>query len=109
MTPAGVPPSFSECYAARFPAIAGQLALYLGSAAEAEEVTQEAFTRAWVRWLPPNQRRAVVLHYLAGPPVAEVADLCQAREGARARQATAATCVPADGRAFLPHDATPVV
>jgi RNA polymerase sigma-70 factor (ECF subfamily) len=32
--------------------------------------------------LPDNQRRAVVLHYLAGLPVAEIADLCRAREGA---------------------------
>jgi RNA polymerase sigma-70 factor (ECF subfamily) len=32
--------------------------------------------------LPANQRRAVVLHYLAGLPVAEIAALCRAREGA---------------------------
>jgi RNA polymerase sigma-70 factor (ECF subfamily) len=136
-----VPPEFAECYAARFRPIAGQLAVYLGSAEEAQEVTQEAFTRAWVRWgrigryddpgawvrrvawnlatsrirrmrtalrhrhsqrpepvagpgpervaletalatLPANQRRAVVLHYLAGLSVVEIADLCRAREGA---------------------------
>src|SRR5690348_818656 len=118
------PPEFSECYAARFSTIAAHLAVYLGSVEEAQEVTQEAFTRAdrisryddpgaWVRrvawnlatsrlrrartalrhWrtqrlepiagpgpdgvaltralaaLPANQRRAVVLHYLAGLPV----------------------------------------
>jgi RNA polymerase sigma-70 factor (ECF subfamily) len=136
-----VPPDFAECYAARFHPIAGQLAVYLGSIEEAQEVTQEAFTRAWMRWgrvaryddpaawvrrvawnlatsrirrmrtalryrqaqrpqtvagpgpervaletalaaLPDNQRRAVVLHYLAGLPVAEIAQLCRAREGA---------------------------
>jgi RNA polymerase sigma-70 factor (ECF subfamily) len=133
-------PSFDECYAARFRPIAGQLAVYLGSVEEAQEVTQEAFVRAWTRWhrvsryddpaawvrrvawnlatsrlrrmrtalrhrqstreehldgpdpdrvvlqtaiaaLPPNQRRAVVLHYVAGLPVAEIAELCRAREG----------------------------
>ncbi|GGM54092.1 RNA polymerase sigma factor [Dactylosporangium sucinum] len=148
------PPEFADCYAAQFRVIAAQLAVYLGSVEEAQEVTQEAFTRAWSRWsriahyddpgawvrrvawnlatsrlrrartalrhwrgqrlelvagpgpdrvaleaalaeLPPNQRRAVVLHYLAGLPVAEIADLCRAREGAvrtwlyRARQTLA--------------------
>jgi RNA polymerase sigma-70 factor (ECF subfamily) len=134
-------PDFADCYAVQFRRIAGQLAVYLGSVEEAQEVTQEAFTRAWVRWdriagyddpaawvrrvawnlatsrirrmrtalrhrqsqrpasvagpgpdrvvleaalatLPANQRRAVVLHYLAGLPVAEIAELCRAREGA---------------------------
>ena len=32
--------------------------------------------------LSANQRRAVVLHYLVGLSVAEIADLCRAREGA---------------------------
>ncbi|GIJ49179.1 RNA polymerase sigma24 factor [Virgisporangium aliadipatigenens] len=132
---------FDDCYAVHFRPIAGQLAVYLGSVEDAQEVAQEAFTRAWVRWgrisryedpaawvrrvawnlatgrlrrmriawrhrntervetvagpgpdavalrdalarLPDNQRRAVVLHYLAGLPVAEIADLCRAREGA---------------------------
>jgi RNA polymerase sigma-70 factor (ECF subfamily) len=131
---------FDECYATRFRPIAGQLAVYLGSVEEAQEVTQEAFVRAWTRWhrisryddpaawvrrvawnlatsrlrrmrtalrhrqghrpetvdgpgpdkvalqaaiaeLPANQRRAVVLHYLAGLPVAEIAELCRAGEG----------------------------
>jgi RNA polymerase sigma-70 factor (ECF subfamily) len=139
--PQPVPPDFVECYAAQYRPIAGQLALYLGSVEEAQEVTQEAFVRAWVRWrrisrydepaawvrrvawnlatsrirrmgtalrhrhghrpepvagpgpervalqaalatLPPNQRRAVVLHYLADLPVAEIAELCRVREGA---------------------------
>jgi RNA polymerase sigma-70 factor (ECF subfamily) len=142
MRPAdAVPPDFTECYVARFGTIAAHLAVYLGSVDEAQEVTQEAFTRAWARWgriaryddpgawvrrvawnlatsrlrrartalrhrrtqrpepvagpgpdrvaltralagLPPNQRRAVVLHYLAGLPVAEIADLCGVRQGA---------------------------
>jgi RNA polymerase sigma-70 factor (ECF subfamily) len=136
-----VQPDFAECYRVQFGRIAGQLAVYLGSVEEAQEVTQEAFVRAWLRWgriagyddpsgwvrrvawnlatsrirrmrtalryrqrqrpqsvagpgpervalalalakLPANQRRAVVLHYLAGLPVAEIADLCRAREGA---------------------------
>lgn len=136
-----VPPDFAECYAAHFGPVAAQLAVYLGSVDEAQEVTQEAFTRAWMRWgriaryddppawvrrvawnlatsrirrmrtalqhrhsqrpasvagpgpewvalekalstLPANQRRAVVLRYLVGLPVAEIADLCRVREGA---------------------------
>jgi RNA polymerase sigma-70 factor (ECF subfamily) len=136
-----MPPDFTECYTASFGTIAGQLAVYLGSADEAQEVTQEAFVRAWVRWgriaryddpaawvrrvawnlatsrvrrartalrhwrgqraepvagpgpervaleralaaLPPDQRRAVVLYYLAGLPVAEIAELCRVRDGA---------------------------
>jgi RNA polymerase sigma-70 factor (ECF subfamily) len=136
-----MPPDFAECYAASFAPIAGQLAVYLGSAEEAQEVTQEAFVRAWTRWgrisryddpaawvrrvawnlatsrirrarialrhwrgqraelvdgpgpervaleralatLPADQRRAVVLYYLAGLPVAEIAELCRVREGA---------------------------
>jgi RNA polymerase sigma-70 factor (ECF subfamily) len=32
--------------------------------------------------LPPDQRRAVVLYYLAGLPVAEIAELCRVRDGA---------------------------
>jgi RNA polymerase sigma-70 factor (ECF subfamily) len=41
---------FDECYATRFRPIAGQLTVYLGSVEEAQEVTQEAFVRAWTRW-----------------------------------------------------------
>ena len=137
----GLQPDFTECYAAQFRPIARQLAVYLGSVEEAQEVTQEAFTRAWVRWariaryddpaawvrrvawnlatsrirrmrtalryrqsqrpepvagpgpervalttalatLPANQRRAIVLHYMAGLPITEIAHLCRVREGA---------------------------
>jgi RNA polymerase sigma-70 factor (ECF subfamily) len=137
----GGAPEFAECYGAQFRPIARQLAVYLGSVEEAQEVTQEAFTRAWTRWgriaryddpgawvrrvawnlatsrirrmrtalqyrlnqrvelvdgpgpervaleaalamLPANQRQAVVLYYLAGLPVAEIAEMCRAREGA---------------------------
>jgi RNA polymerase sigma-70 factor (ECF subfamily) len=150
----GVPSDFGECYAAWFRPIAGQLAVYLGSTEEAQEVTQEAFTRAWARWdglgrydepaawvrkvawnlatsrlrrartalrhwraqrtelvdgpgpervalqvaltaLPDAQRRALVLFYVAGLPVAEIAEICRASEGAvrnwlyRGRQALA--------------------
>jgi RNA polymerase sigma-70 factor (ECF subfamily) len=47
--------------------------------------------------LPDGQRRAVVLHYLVGLPVAEVAELCRVREGTvrtwlyRARHSLAAS------------------
>ncbi|WP_433217569.1 RNA polymerase sigma factor [Dactylosporangium sp. CS-047395] len=158
-----MPPDFAECYTASFAPIAGQLAVYLGSAEEAQEVTQEAFVRAWVRWgriaryddpaawvrrvawnlatsrirrarvalrhwrgqraepvvagpgpervaleralatLPPDQRRAVVLFYLAGLPVAEIAELCRVRPGAvrtwlyRARIALAEHLTDAEG------------
>ncbi|HTJ32020.1 MAG TPA: sigma factor-like helix-turn-helix DNA-binding protein [Dactylosporangium sp.] len=137
----GAMPDFAECYGAQFPVIARQLAVYLGSVEEAQEVTQEAFTRAWTRWgriarydepgawvrrvawnlatsrirrmrtalryrqsqrielvdgpgpewvaleralktLPDRQRQAVVLYYLGGLPVAEIAELCRARDGA---------------------------
>jgi len=53
--------------------------------------------RAALASLPDGQRRAVVLHYLLGLPVAEVADLCRVREGTvrtwlyRARLALAVT------------------
>src|SRR3954471_5113332 len=48
--PDAVPPDFAECYATEFARIGGQLAVYLGSVEEAQEVTQEAFARAWLRW-----------------------------------------------------------
>ncbi|MET7423874.1 sigma-70 family RNA polymerase sigma factor [Dactylosporangium sp. NPDC005555] len=47
--------------------------------------------------LPDGQRRAVVLHYLVGLPVAEIAELCRIKEGTvrtwlyRARQTLAGT------------------
>ncbi|WP_144120283.1 RNA polymerase sigma factor [Catellatospora sichuanensis] len=41
---------FEECYAAHFHKITIQLAAYLGSLAEAQDVTQEAFARALPRW-----------------------------------------------------------
>ena len=34
-----MPPDFTDCYAASFAPIAGQLAVYLGSVDEAQEVT----------------------------------------------------------------------
>ncbi|MER7281485.1 sigma-70 family RNA polymerase sigma factor [Dactylosporangium sp. NPDC000244] len=37
--------------------------------------------RAALAGLPDGQRRAVVLHYLVGLPVAEVADVCRVRTG----------------------------
>jgi RNA polymerase sigma-70 factor (ECF subfamily) len=42
---------------------------------------QSVAIRAALARLPDGQRRAVVLHYLVGLPVAEVADVCRVREG----------------------------
>ncbi|GHJ53099.1 RNA polymerase sigma24 factor [Nonomuraea sp. TT08I-71] len=124
---------FIALYHASYGKVASQLHAYLGNRAEAEDVAQEAFTRAWRQWskiskyedpigwvrrvgwniatsrlrramvaarvmrrqhnprvvpevdpnhvaivaalrtLPARQRRAVVLHYIADLPIAEVA------------------------------------
>ena len=123
---------FDAFYSAHFRRLTSQLHAYLGDLAEAQDVVQEAFTRAWPRWdkisryedpaawvrrvawnlatsrwrrlrtaaaftsrqrletepdvspdwvditralasLPPNHRRAVVLHHLGGVSVAEIA------------------------------------
>ena len=127
---------FDAFYAAQFRRLTSQLAAYLGDLAEAQDVVQEAFTRAWPRWetisryddpagwvrrvawnlatsrwrrlraatlfasqqrhevvpdlspdwvdvsralatLTPHHRRAVVLHYIGGLSVAEIALECQ--------------------------------
>jgi RNA polymerase sigma-70 factor (ECF subfamily) len=41
---------FDEFYTARFTGLAAQIAVYLGDPAEAEDVTQETFCRAWRCW-----------------------------------------------------------
>ena len=41
---------FDDFYAANFPIVTVQLAAYLGDLAEAQDVVQEAFCRAWPRW-----------------------------------------------------------
>jgi RNA polymerase sigma-70 factor (ECF subfamily) len=41
---------FDAFYAAQFRRLTSQLCAYLGDLAEAQDVVQEAFTRAWPRW-----------------------------------------------------------
>ena len=131
---------FADFYAATFSSLCAQLYVHTGSITEAQDVVQEAFSRALPRWekvstyddpaawvrkvawnlatsrwrrtrrhtalnhpgadravpapspdrvalqtalasLPPRQRQAVVLHYLGGLPIAEIADLTGAAEG----------------------------
>jgi RNA polymerase sigma-70 factor (ECF subfamily) len=43
-------PSFDAFYAAAFPALVVQLHAFIGNRAEAQDVVQEAFVRAWPRW-----------------------------------------------------------
>jgi RNA polymerase sigma-70 factor (ECF subfamily) len=137
-----VPPSddFAEFYAATFRPLTAQLHAYTGDHAEAQDMVQEAFCRAYSHWgkisgyddpaawvrrvawnmaisrwrrtrrflnfhrdlaaeplagpngnridlahalaqLPPQQRQAVVLHYLADLPVRDVAEFMGAAEG----------------------------
>ncbi len=123
---------FDQFYASNFASLGVQLYAYFGDRAEAQDIAQEAFCRAWQRWakvstyedpvawvrkvawrlaisrwrrtktalafvrrqreehvpevspdrvalaaalatLPPAQRRAVVLHYLAGLQITEIA------------------------------------
>jgi RNA polymerase sigma-70 factor, ECF subfamily len=130
---------FSAFYAASFSSLCAQLFVYTGDMGDAQDIVQEAFTRALPRWsrlaeyddpaawvrkvawnlatnrwrrmrtwadfasrhreshapsptpdrvaleaalakLPPRQRQAVVLHYLADISVAEIARLTNARE-----------------------------
>jgi len=129
---AGTELDFDQFYASHFATLGVQLYAYFGDRAEAQDIAQEAFCRAWQRWpqvstyedpvawvrkvawrlaisrwrrartalafvrrqreehvpevspdrvalasalatLPASQRRAVVLHYLAGMQVAEIA------------------------------------
>lgn len=44
------PPDFDELYAASFQGLTLQLHAYLGDLAEAQDVVQEAFCRAYARW-----------------------------------------------------------
>lgn len=41
---------FNDCYQVTYARLTAELAAYLGDAAEAEDVAQEAFLRAWQRW-----------------------------------------------------------
>ena len=102
-TPRNVHAEFESFYAASFSRLVGQLALVTGDLHEAEDLVQEAFARASTRWarlrgydipeawvrrvalrhalaveialrtLPIRYRQVVVLHYLLGLPVEEVA------------------------------------
>ncbi|GAA3390906.1 RNA polymerase sigma factor [Cryptosporangium minutisporangium] len=48
--PSSAEREFDEFYARHFAGIGTQIAAYLGDRAEAEDITQEAFARAWRRW-----------------------------------------------------------
>ncbi|MDI1464296.1 SigE family RNA polymerase sigma factor [Catellatospora sp. KI3] len=131
---------FAEFYSAAFGPLTSQLHAFVGSHAEAQDLVQEAFCRAFGRWstisryddpqawvrrvawnlavsrwrrtrlvrlwqrdlapadvpeptggdidlaralaeLPPDQRQAIVLHYLADMPVTDVAAFMEAPEG----------------------------
>lgn len=155
--PPGPAHSFDDFYHAHFRSVTTQLCAYTGDLGQAQDLAQEAFTRALARWerlvryddpvawvrrvawniavsrwrrvrtarlfgqrqrpevvdgpgpervalaaalrtLPANQRRAVVLHYLAELTVAEIAEDCGVAPGTvkswlhRARTALA-TCL----------------
>jgi RNA polymerase sigma-70 factor (ECF subfamily) len=159
------PPRFEDFYGANFHQLVVQLAPYVGDLNEAQDVVQEAFSRAWPRWdklaayddptawirrvawnvatsrwrrirtarsylrrqrpewateptpdrvalehalttLPPNHRRAVILHYLVGMSVIEIAADCNAPEGTvkswlhRGRTALGAQLAPEDRTAM---------
>lgn len=42
--------AFAEFYRAVYPGLVAEMYAYTGSKAEAQELVQEAFTRAWPRW-----------------------------------------------------------
>lgn len=153
---------FAEFYAATFGPLTAQLYAFVGDHAEAQDLVQEAFCRAFARWrsvsrfedpsgwvrrvawnlaisrwrrtrrflrwhrdlaatpdpgtagldqdliaalamLPIQQRRAVVLHYLAGFSVREIAEFTGGAEGtvkswlARGRGTLLRVLTPADG------------
>jgi RNA polymerase sigma-70 factor, ECF subfamily len=93
---------FEAFYAATVGRLLGQLLPVTGDLHEAEEVVQEAFARASVRWtrlrdydvpeavallealrtLPMRQRQAIVLHHLVDLPIEEVARTLGTRPGA---------------------------
>ena len=118
---------FEDFYAAVFDQLVGQLFLVTGNLQDAEDVVQEALTRAAVRWpslrryrvpeawvrrvainlalrgLPVAQRKVVVLHHLLDLPVEQVAAELGVPTGtvksrlARARGALAAQLAPGSG------------
>ncbi|BCJ71438.1 RNA polymerase sigma24 factor [Catellatospora sp. IY07-71] len=134
------PPDFAEFYAATFGRLAAQLHAFTGDLAEAQDLVQEAFSRAYPRWeriaayddpaawvrrvawnlaisrwrqvrrvmhwrrdlvaddipgpdaanvdliralrlLPAKQRQVVVMHYMSGLSITEIADFTGAAEG----------------------------
>jgi RNA polymerase sigma-70 factor (ECF subfamily) len=134
------PPDFAEFYAATFGRLTVQIHAFVGDHADAQDLVQEAYCRAFARWsavsgyddplawvrrvawnlaisrwrravrlrghhrdllghdvappnglavdlaralrqLPPNQRQAIVLHYLADMSVADIVAFTGAAEG----------------------------
>ena len=96
--------AFDRYFTARYPVLVGHVTAMWGDPDAAADAAQEAFVRAWskrrefgrhphpdaaewislqraLRELPPNQRDAIVLHYLADLPVARVAEELDAQPG----------------------------
>ena len=101
---------FGEFYEASYRRVVGLVAAIVGDRQQAEDIAQEAFSRALTRWhrvarydplqatalsvalmrLPLPQRQVLVLYYLADLPVDDIARDCGISVGTvRARLAAA--------------------
>jgi DNA-directed RNA polymerase specialized sigma24 family protein len=79
MTASG--PEFEHFFREEYPVVVRTLVPIVGDATEAEAVAQDAFAKVdrldleqAIATLSAQQRAAIVLHHLAGWPIAEVAD-----------------------------------